>query len=229
MLRILAVPVHRLALILLWLTAGIGALAVTASTVAATPPTAGQLLAKVQSCRQISSGKYAADEGGARTIPVCGGVAGAVFWKADMDIDCDGVRTAHCNVTADPSFLSGTALEPGGKPLNAETTPYFVIAQRTAAFDYGKHGIQLGAVAAIVYKGKVAYAVFGDTGPKGILGEASYAVAKLLGINPDPSTGGTASGVTYIVFANTRVADPRSAASITAAGRAAAAKFLRKN
>ncbi len=40
----------------------------------------------------------------------------------------------------------------------------------------------------------------GDTGPDEIIGEASYATAKALGIDPDPETGGTDSGVTYIVF-----------------------------
>ena len=46
----------------------------------------------------------------------------------------------------------------------------------------------------------VEYGVFGDEGPKAIIGEASYAMAVKLGIDPDPSTGGTDSGVTYIAF-----------------------------
>ena len=159
-----------------------GVLALTASAVAMTPvgaptPTAGQLLlAKVKTCHPTSSARFGTDEHRPRTIPVCGTV-GALFWKADMDIDCDGQVTSHCNLTEDRSFQSGTALSPGGKPLAAEKMPYLVIPQRSADFDYRKHGIQLGAVAAIVYKSKVAYAVFGDTGPKEILGEASYRVA----------------------------------------------------
>ena len=42
--------------------------------------------------------------------------------------------------------------------------------------------------------------IVGDIGPSSILGEASYAMASGLGINPNPSTGGAASGVTYVVF-----------------------------
>jgi hypothetical protein len=53
----------------------------------------------------------------------------------------------------------------------------------------------------------VQYAVVGDTGPYDLIGEASYATARGLGISADPSTGGVSSGVTYIVFKNSRV-DP---------------------
>jgi len=210
---------------------GLCALVVAASAFAAdaaAPPTGAQLAAKTKTCHPISGARFGTDENRPRTIAVCG-AAGVLFWKADMDIDCDGQVTTHCNIGADAAFQPGTALSPGGKALAAETTPYVVIPQRSASFDYGRYGIKLGAVAAIVYNGKVAFAVFGDTGPKEILGEASYRVAKMLGIDPDPSTGGTGSGVTYIVFKNTRVKDARSAASIAMAGRAAAARFIGTN
>ena len=57
---------------------------------------AAELLAKVSSCRQISSGLYRTDEEATATVPVCG-TDDVVFWEADMDIDCDGRRTAACN------------------------------------------------------------------------------------------------------------------------------------
>lgn len=199
------------------------------AVVVPTPPTAGQLLAAVRACSQISKGRYASDDGGKPNIAVCGRINGAVFWKADMDIDCDGVVTMVCNKNTDPSFLPGTALEPGGKPLNAERTRYMVIPQGTIAFNYGTHNIKLGAVVAIIYKGKLTYAVFGDTGPENIIGEASYATAKALGIDPDPATGGAESSVTYIVFKGTKVANPRSNSSIASAGKAAAVGFLNDN
>ena len=53
-------------------------------------------------------------------------------------------------------------------------------------------------MAAVIFNGKIQYAVFGDTGPTDIIGEASYACAQKLGINPDPKNGGVGSGVTYI-------------------------------
>ena len=200
-----------------------GALASTGG--GASAPTAAQLLAKVKNCREISTGRYAGDEGGQRTIPVCG-AARAVFWKADMDIDCDGLASSNCNKARDPSYLDSTALEPGGRPLSAEATRYVVLPQPSSIFDYRNRNIALGGVAAVIYKGKVTYAVLGDIGPKSIVGEASYAAAVALGINPDPATGGVASGVTYIVFKGTKVADPRSNASIARAGKAAAARLI---
>ena len=62
-----------------------------------------------------------------------------------------------------------------------------------------------GSVAAVVYRDRVSYAVVGDTGPTDIIGEASYAAAKSLGVDPDPRSGGAPSGVTYIVFKDSRV------------------------
>ena len=71
-----------------------------------------------------------------------------------------------------------------GKPANAK-----------------KRGIEIGQVAAIVYHNQVVYAVFLDEcGIKGVIGEASVATAKLLGIDSDPKTGGTDEPVTYLVF-----------------------------
>ena len=69
-----------------------------------------------------------------------------------------------------------------------------------ARWDYRTAGLKLGDVVAVLYKNQVAYGVFGDTGPNNIIGEASYAMAKSLGIDPDPSTGGAESGVSYIAF-----------------------------
>jgi len=40
---------------------------------------------------------------------------------------------------------------------------------------------RLGSVVAVIYNGQVAYGVFGDEGPDNIIGEASYAMAALLG------------------------------------------------
>jgi len=45
-----------------------------------------------------------------------------------------------------------------------------------------------GNVVAVIYNHKLQYAVFGDTGPTNLIGEASYATAKKLGIDPDPAS-----------------------------------------
>ncbi|MEU0751136.1 glycoside hydrolase family 75 protein, partial [Streptomyces albogriseolus] len=65
--------------------------------------------------------------------------------------------------------------------------------------------VHQGGAPVVVDHDRVSYAVVGDTGPADIIGEASYAAATSLGIDPDPRSGGTPSGVTYIVFKDSRV------------------------
>jgi hypothetical protein len=51
--------------------------------------------------------------------------------------------------------------------------------------------------------------VLGDVGPTAEIGEASYAMASALGIDPDPSTGGVDGGVAYIAFTGaSAIVDP---------------------
>ncbi|MFF7952867.1 glycoside hydrolase family 75 protein [Streptomyces griseorubiginosus] len=166
---------------------------------------AADLLARVRDCVPVSRGRYRADEDKAATIPVCG-TKEAVFWKADMDIDCDGRPGSRCNSRTDPLFSDATAYQQSdGCYLSAESLPFIVVPAPSPIWDYRAHGVHGGAVAAVVYEDRVQYAVVGDVGPSGIIGEASYATAKALGIRPDPRGGGTPSGVTYIVFKDSRV------------------------
>ncbi|MEZ0157228.1 glycoside hydrolase family 75 protein [Streptomyces griseorubens] len=169
------------------------------------PVTAADLLARVSGCTPVSQGRYRKDRGRAATVPVCG-TREAVYWKADMDIDCDGRPGRHCNAATDPHFSSSTAFaQSDGRALSSEKLPYVVVPAPSSLWDYREHGVRGGSVAAVVYRDRVSYAVVGDTGPAGIIGEASYAAAKSLGIDPDPRSGGTPSGVTYIVFKDSRV------------------------
>ncbi|MGW0672902.1 glycoside hydrolase family 75 protein [Streptomyces sp. NPDC002746] len=190
---------------------------------------AADLLAKVSSCSQISNGKYRTDEETSATVPVCG-ANGAVFWKADMDIDCDGQVTTACNEDTDPWFQDDTAFHTSGdKPLSAEKLQYVVVPSSSSIWNYSSAGIKGGGVVAVIYDGKVEYAVVGDTGPDKIIGEASYATAKALGIDPDPETGGAESGVTYILFKNSKVSPIESHDAAVTAGDALAKEFLQNN
>ncbi|WP_261399484.1 glycoside hydrolase family 75 protein [Streptomyces misionensis] len=169
--------------------------------------TAEDLLARVGVCDQISDGRYRTDAGSPETVPVCG-TRDAVFWKADLDIDCDGRPSVHCNAQTDPLYSPDTAFrQSDGRQLSAEELPYIVVPAAGPRWDPGAYGVRGGSVAAVVYRDRVQYAVVGDTGPSDLIGEASYATAKGLGISPGPSDGGAASGVTYIVFKDSR-ADP---------------------
>jgi hypothetical protein len=101
-----------------------------------------------------------------------------------------------------------------------------VVPMAGSIWNYRDHGIRGGSVAAVIYKDRVQYAVVGDTGPHDIIGEASYATAAALGINPDPHGGGTPSGVTYIVFKNSRVSPIEDHAAAVETGEQLAKQFV---
>ncbi|HEY1175427.1 MAG TPA: glycoside hydrolase family 75 protein, partial [Phytomonospora sp.] len=113
-----------------------------------------------------------------------------------------------------------------GRPLNAERLPYVVVPAAGSVWNPADDGVRGGSVAAVVYRDRVQYAVVGDVGPRGLIGEASYAAAKGLGINPDPRRGGAASGVTYIVFKNSQAKPIESHTAAVTAGRRLAWRFV---
>ncbi|MFG3197151.1 glycoside hydrolase family 75 protein [Streptomyces sp. NPDC048208] len=191
-----------------------------------TPVTAAELRARTRECAQVSHGRYREDAGGPAKIPVCG-TRDAVFWKADLDIDCDGRPGTRCNRRTDPYFSPATAFpQSDGRPLDAERLPYIVIPPTSAVWDHSAHGVRGGSVAAVLHGDRVAYAVVGDTGPRDLIGEASYATARALGIDPDPRDGGTPSGVTYIVFRAARARPIEDHGDAVAKGEALARKFV---
>jgi hypothetical protein len=211
----------------------LSALAIPAANAAVSPaaaaaaPTAAQLLAKTNSCTVASASKYKTDDDvSSSTINICKSGT-AYFWKADMDVDCDGVASSVCNSSTDPWYQGQTSFETSkGRSFTASTTHYYVIPLPSSRFSYSSAGIKPGTVAAVIYNNKIVYAVFADEGPSNIIGEASYATARDLGIDPDPENGGTDSGVTYIVLKGNVPSPVEDNATITAKGQAAAAAWL---
>jgi hypothetical protein len=198
----------------------------TAPTAAAAGPTAAQLLAKVANCTPASNGKYATDEGGPATINICK-TGNAYHWTSDMDIDCDGITTTRCSHSTDPAYFNETSFQTStGQFFTADITHYFVIPLPSSRFNYGSAGIKPGNVGAVIYNNKVVYAVFADEGPDNIIGEASYATAVALGIDPNPATGGTAGPVTFIVFTGTVPSPVENNSVIDTVGANAAAAFV---
>lgn len=187
---------------------------------------AADLLSRVRDCTPVSRGRYRTDADTPATIPVCG-TEGAVFWTADMDIDCDGRPGQRCNSTTDPAFSPATAFQQSdGRYLNAESLPFIVVPGVSAIWNHRDHGVRGGSVAAVVYRDRVQYAVVGDVGPREIIGEASYAAAEALGIRPDPRGGGVSSGVTYIVFEDSRATPIESHTSAVEVGERLARTFV---
>ena len=192
---------------------------------------ASQLLAKMKSCTKVSSSPYAMNSGGSATVDVCG-LTNAVYWHADLDVDCDGKSSTVCNSSTDPWYQSQTAAtDSQGGYLDAAALPYVVVPGVSTRWSYKKSGIAMGSVVAVIYDDKVEFGIVGDVGPTGAIGEASYAMAKRLGIDPNPKTGGIGSGVSYLVFTGTSgvVSKKESHAEATSVGAARAKQFLAEN
>ena len=171
---------------------------------------AAQLLALTNQAVLIPETKnqFRTDEGAPKNVSMFA-LTNAVFWTADMDIDSDGRVTPLCNKQRDPDFQNELSCD---TDIAADETPYFVIPGGKPA-NSKKRGIAIGQVGAIIYSNRVVYAVFLDEcGIKGVIGEASVATAKLLGVDCDPKTGGTDGPVTYLVFSGEsgRITDPKN-------------------
>ncbi len=162
-------------------------------------PTAAQLLGALTTCNVVG-GKYAMNGGGTPTVDICG-LSGAVYWKADLDVDCDGKMTTKCNLMTDPNYMSQTAAtDSTGMPLDAAALPFVVVPGVSTRWSYRNAGLRMGSVVAVIYGDHLEYGVLGDVGPVASIGEASYRMAELLTIDPDPRIGGTAAEVAYIAF-----------------------------
>lgn len=140
---------------------------------------------------------------------------GALLYESQMSIDADGAGTAW---QQDPYGQPQTSLQDAnGHSLDPTKTPYFVLPGGFTA----KHaGVKLGDIAAVIHAGKVVYAIYGDVGPTGKIGEGSIRLAELLGIPASPTSGGVSSGVFYIVFPGSGTGRPLSNAEIDQRGAA---------
>ena len=197
----------------------------------AAPATAAQLQALATSCVQYpGSKKFMPVPGTASTVPVCT-LDGAVWWTSGMSIACDGASQKPC--TAASGYSPSTAgTDSLGNALDASTLPFVVIPTPSNGFDFVAAGLNYGSVVAVLYKGKLVYAILGDEGGAGVLGEGSYALAVALGIDPNPATGGVGSGVTYIAFTGMppiQVAKNEDHAEADQLGAELAAKLVANN
>ncbi len=188
------------------------------------------LVALLTACQQVAgTTKFATDSGGPKTIPLCQ-LNGAIWWTADLDVDCDGGQGAACK--ADPYYQAETStVDSTGKPLDASTLPFVVAPLPSNGFDYKAHGLKLGSVVGVIYQNKIMYGILGDMGPAGVIGEASYALAQKLGINPSPISGGVDSGVTYVAFTGTSAIVTKKEDAVQAAqiGASRAAAIVQSN
>jgi hypothetical protein len=186
-------------------------------------PAIPTLLGMTQNCTANSAissdpGDFAIDNG--TIVHVCslkggpGNTGGAIFYNAEMTIDCDGLMTPDCPGTGanmdccyDPqtSFHGpNSGSNQNGPSLASQNTPYVVIPQEVIYPGLDQNNG--GNIVAVIYKDQIEFAVFGDQIAKQAgqstehIGEASVRTANGLGIPSSPATGGVGGGVTYIVF-----------------------------
>jgi hypothetical protein len=213
-------------------------------------PIIGQLLNLTKNCSTTNaipnSHTYKNDDGTSASICSLkggtGNAGGAIYFTADMDIDCDGIQTTHCPGTGadkdccwqnQTSFYGPNSAEnmetPPLKSLAAENTPYVVIPQDVSfpGLDQQKGG----NIIAVIYNNQLEFAVFGDQGPTTLIGEASYRTAAGVGINPSPARGGAPGGVTYIVFVGdgSQPVDMENLAEVQALGTKLAEALVANN
>jgi len=97
----------------------------------------------------------------------------AVWWVANMDVDCDG--TTKC--PGNPDGQSQTAATFRGSFLDAAVVPYVVINQQSS-FNFEDFGLKLLSPVTVICNGKMFSAVIGDTNAVSQMGEGSIALAK---------------------------------------------------
>lgn len=189
-------------------------------------PTAAEVLAALAALPStVAGGPYATDSGGRADINIMKTSTGAYWWKADMDIDTDGQWFPESDNNSDRQSQTSFT-QSDGKPLNSGTLPFIVIPLPSDRFRYRDHGIRGGDSCIVILNGRMVYAVFGDEGPTSIIGEASYAAAKALGVPGIPYGGWDGRDVTYIVFPGSNVRPIESVADRLAKGEANAAALI---
>jgi hypothetical protein len=127
---------------------------------------------------------------------------GPLYFDSELQLDTDGWPDGKGR--GDPSWQPETSLSyADGTSVDANSVPYFVLPlpkKWPAQFN-----IKLGDIAAVIFKNKLAFAVFGDEGPKTKLGEGSLELLRQLGeerLRPDGTVinSGMGPGVITIVF-----------------------------
>jgi len=151
--------------------------------------------------------------------------SGALLIKSGLQVDADGSADS---LTVDPEHgqvqtsLRYPNRKGQDKYVNTHDIPFFVLPLGW----YQQHGVKLGDVGAIFYKGKYAYAIFADVGPDEKLGEGSLALHEALGNNPWVKLksgvvkpwGGIDSGVTVVVFPGSGDGTPQTPDAVNRIG-----------
>jgi hypothetical protein len=199
------------------------------------PPTAAQLLAVVDysTCTKASTEDYYNDiNPTSMDIHICA-LNGAVLWVSGLSIDCDGSSSTSPDCPSSSNETAAT--DSNGNYLDSLTLPFVVLPGNSGCnplpWSYSSDDISYGDVIAVIYNNTVSYGVFGDTGDCSHIGQASYAMASSLGIDPGPANAGAQGNVTFIAFKGTGalVSPIEDHTTATTLGQMLAAKLLTDN
>ena len=107
----------------------------------------------------------------------------ALFFNAKMGLDADGSPLAKADRDPDSTNLPETSYRyplPDRPSVNADRVPFIVVPG--GGFER-ELGVKIGDIAAVVFKGKVTFALVADGGPNCKIGEGSIQLHELVGHN----------------------------------------------
>lgn len=110
---------------------------------------------------------------------------GELYFESNLDLDTDGEESP--GIIFEPTHQNQTSLRhPNGRSLNPNTVPFFVLpgihsGVGPTKMTMGGVVCALGDIAAVLFQDKIEFAVFGDFGPPGKIGEGSIALHRALG------------------------------------------------
>lgn len=133
-------------------------------------PLLGGIAATIPQARRIEQGFLPPP----RFLAVLPG--GKLLFDSELQLDTDGAP----GLSGDPTQQAHTSLHyNNGQPINANRVPYFVLPLPTSW--PRQFSIGLGDFAAVIFGGRISFAVFADFGPKTKLGEGSLELFRQLG------------------------------------------------
>jgi hypothetical protein len=140
---------------------------------------------------------------------------GTILFDGKMGLDADGSPIAKKNATGtDQPETSFRFSVPGSPSVDADKIPFIVLP----GGGFGSTlGLQMGDIAAVVFNGKVVFALVADSGPKCKIGEGSIQLHEEIGHSvcrarnaqgecTKLKNAGIESQVLYFVFPNSKIA-----------------------
>ena len=155
-----------------------------------------------------------------------------LYFDSELQLDTDGWPEGKGK--GDDDWDPKTSLKYADRKtsLNANVVPYIVLPLPKSWAS--NRGISLGDYAAVIHKGNVTFAVFGDEGPADKIGEGSIQLLRALGeerLKPNGTVinAGTEPGIITIVFPGSgKAADLKDQATLTAAIQSEGARLFKE-